>query len=139
MIARMIAVLIMLVTLASINLPSAHAAVEPIVAADSFFSALNAGDDQAAVAAFSSDAVASLSRGETYSGQADLASLVQVMNHPGRRYQIVASQAQGEALTLSVEVSDHGIRWGEATIVVEAQAGKLHTFRETAFRLRLPS
>ena len=129
----------MLVTVASLNVPSAQAGVEPIVAADSFFTALNAGDDQAAAAAFTPDAIASLARGETYSGQADIAGLVQLMNHPGRHYEIVEASMADGALSLRVEVSDHGIRWGEATIVAEAQGSKLHTYRETAFRLRLGS
>ena len=41
--------------------------------------------------------------------------------------------------TLNVEVSDQGIRWGEATIEAEVRAGKLHTFHETAFNVRLGS
>lgn len=139
MIARIMAALVMLITVASINLPSAHAGVEPLVVADSFFTALNAGDDQAAAAAFTPDAVANLARGEAYSGQADIASMVQLMSHPGRHYEIVEASLADGTLSLRVEVSDHGIRWGEATIVAEAQGGKLHSYRETAFRLRLPS
>ncbi len=137
MIARIIAIMVMLVTLAHFGTQSAEAGVEPIIAADSFFTALNAGDEQAAAAAFSPDAIASLARGETYSGQADIAGLVQLMNHPGRHYEIVEASLADGTLSLRVEVSDHGIRWGEATIVAEAQGGKLHSYRETAFRLRL--
>jgi hypothetical protein len=42
-------------------------------------------------------------------------------------------------VTFTVEVSDQGIRWGEATIVAEAQAGKLHTFHETALNVQIGS
>jgi hypothetical protein len=139
MIARMAAALVMLVTLAALNVPSAQASVEPIFAANSFLTALNTGDHKAAVAAFTPDATARLARGETYGGQAGIADLVQLMERPGRHYEIVQARMVDDTLTLNVEVSDQGIRWGEATIVAEVQAGKLHTFHETAFHLRLGS
>jgi hypothetical protein len=139
MIARMVATLVMLITLAPLNVPSAQASVEPIFAANSFFTALNAGNHEAAVAAFTPDATATLARGETYRGSADILDLVQLMEHPGRHYEIVQARMANDTLTLNVEVSDQGIRWGEATIIAEVQAGKLHTFQETAFRLRLGS
>ena len=137
MIARIVATLVMLVTLATFSAPSAEASVDPIVTANSFFTAINAGDHEAAVASFNSEAVATLARGETYRGQADLADLVQLMERPGRHYEIIQAGVVDGTLTLNVEVSDHGIRWGEAMIVAEVQGGKLQTYQETAFRLRL--
>jgi hypothetical protein len=139
MIARMVATLVMLVTLAPLNVPSAQASVEPIFTVNSFFTALNAGDRKGAVAAFTPDAVATLARGETYGGQAEIADLVQLMEHPGRHYEIVQARMVDDTLTLNVEVSDQGIRWGEETIEAEVQGGKLRTFHETAFHLRLGS
>jgi hypothetical protein len=139
MIARMVAILVLLVTLVPLNVPLAQASMEPIVAANSFFTALNAGDHEAAVASFTPDAVATLARGETYDGQADIVDLVQLMEHPGRHYEVVQARMADDTLTLNVEVSDQGIRWGETTIVAEVQGGKLHTFQETAFHLRLGS
>src|SRR5262245_66382266 len=117
MIARILAILILLVTLAPLNVPLAQASVEPIFAANSFFTALNAGDREAAVAAFTPDATATLARGETYRGQADIGALVQLMEHAGRRYEIVEARMVDDTLTLTVEVSDPGIRWGEETSV----------------------
>lgn len=139
MITRIVAILVMLVTLVPLSVPSAQASVEPIFVVDSFFTALNAGNHKAAVASFTPDAVATLARGETYRGQADIADLVQLMEHPKRHYEIVQARMVDDTLTLTVEVSDQGIRWGEETIVAKVQDGKLHTFRETAFRLRLGS
>jgi limonene-1,2-epoxide hydrolase len=129
----------MLITLAPLNVPSAQASVEPIVTVNSFFAALNTGDHKAAVAAFTPDATATLARGETYGGQAEIADLVQLMEHPGRHYEIVQVHMVDDTVSFNVEISDQGFRWGEATIVAEVQAGKLHTFHETAFDVRLGS
>ena len=139
MITRIVVTLVMLITLATLNVPSAQASVEPIVTVDSFFAALNADNHEAAVAGFTPNATATLARGETYAGQVEIADLVQLMERPGRHYEIVQAHMVDDSLTLAVEVSDQGIRWGEATIVAEVQAGKLHTFQETAFHLRLGS
>jgi limonene-1,2-epoxide hydrolase len=139
MIARLLAAFVMLVTLASLNAPTAQASVEPIFTVDSFFAALNAGDHEAAVAAFTPDAVATLARGETYRGQSDIVDLVQLMERPGGHYEIVRVRMTNDTVTMDVEVSNQGIRWGEATIVAEVQGGKLHTFHEKSFRLRLGS
>jgi hypothetical protein len=136
---RIFAILIMLVTLAPLSVPSAHASVEPTVAVNSFFTALNAGNHKAAVAAFTPDATATLARGETYRDPAGIVDLVDLMEHPGRHYEVVQAQASDNTVTLQVEVSDRGIRWGEATVVAQVQDGKLHTFQETAFHLRLGS
>jgi len=139
MITRIVVALVMLLTLATLTVPSAQASVEPIVTVDSFFAALNTGDHKAAVAAFTPDATATLARGETYGGQAKIADLVQLMEHPGRHYEIVQARMAGDTVSFAVEVSDQGVRWGEATIVAEVQAGKLHTFHETAFNVRISS
>ena len=139
MITRIAAILVMLATLVPLNVPLAQASVKPVFVVDSFFSALSAGDHEAAAASFTPDAVATLARGETYRGQADIAALVQLMERPGRHYEIVQAHMVDDTLTLNVEVSDQGIRWGEETIVAEVQGDKLHTFHETAFRLRLGS
>src|SRR5829696_4548714 len=89
MIARMVATLVMLVTLATLNVPSTQASVEPTVAVNSFFTALNTGDHTAAVAAFTPDATATLARGETYRGLDEISHMVDLMEHPGTNYEIV--------------------------------------------------
>ena len=136
---RELAILILLVTSIALHVPSAQASVEPIITVNSFFTALNAGDHEAAVATFAPDATATLARGETYRGPADIVDLVQLMEHPGRHYEIAQARMVGDTVSFTVEVSDQGVRWGEATIVAEVQAGKLHTFQETAFNVRLGS
>src|SRR5262250_2050905 len=98
---RMLAILVMLMTLVPLNAPLAQASVEPIFAANSFFTALNAGNHEAAVAAFTPDAVATLARGETYRGQADILNLVQLMEHARRHYEIVEARMVDDTLTLT--------------------------------------
>lgn len=136
---RMFAIVVLLATMASMQVPSAQASVEPIAVGSSFFTALNAGDYEAAAAAFGADATATLIRGETYRDRAGIADMVRRLDHNGRHYQIVQAMTAGDTVTMRVEISDHGIRWGEETIVAKVQEGKLHTFEEKAFRLRLYS
>src|SRR5215211_5180941 len=50
MIARILAILVMLVALAPLNVPPAQASVKPVFVVDSFFTALNDGNHEAAVA-----------------------------------------------------------------------------------------
>ena len=137
MIARLVASLLFIGTLSGTHVALGQSSVAPIVTTSTFFTALNAGDNAAALALFEPDAVATLTRGETYRGPNDMVHLVQLMEHPGRRYEILRAETQDTTVTAVVAVSDHGIRWGYQTIVFETHAGKLHAFRETLFELRL--
>ncbi len=137
--ARIVAVLVLLVALVPLHVRLAQASVAPVVVADSFFTALNAGNDEAAIAMFTPDAVATLLRGETYRGPDSILRMVQLMEHAGRHYEIVYAHMVRDTVTVVVEVSDHGIRWGEDTIVLQVRGGKVQTFHQKAFRLRLGS
>jgi ketosteroid isomerase-like protein len=134
--ARLFAALLALVALATLHVQPAQAGIQPLVAAESFFTALDTGDHEAAVAMFTPDAVATLVRGERYQGAERLLQLVQLMEHPGRYHNIVQASMAGDTVTVVVEISDHGIRWGESKIVIEVQGGKLHSFREQALHVR---
>ena len=135
--ARIIAVAMMLATLIPLNVPLAQAKADPVVAVSSFFTALNEGDGEAAVATFTPDAVATLVRGETYNGPDGISHMVELMEHPGRNYEIIQAYMAGDSVTAVVEVSDQGISWGEDTIVIEVKDGKLQSFHEKSFQLRL--
>lgn len=134
--ALILGLLVTLVVLASLNVPAAEAGVEPVSAVNAFFAALDAGDTEAAAAAFAPDAIATLVRGETYRGQEGIGQLVELMRYPGRYHDIVQAHMVGDTVTVVVEVYDRGIRWGEQKIAIEVQGGKLHTFHERAFRIR---
>lgn len=133
---RILGLLLLLVTLAPLNVPAAQARVEPVSAVNAFFAALDAGDREAAVAAFTPDAVATLVRGETYRGPEGTAQLVELMEQPGRYHHIVQAHMVGDTVTVVVEIYDHGVRWGEDTVMIELRGGKLHTFHEQAFQIR---
>ena len=134
---NLIMLLIVLVTVVSLHVPSAKAGVEPIATVSAFFTALDADDHEAAVAMFTPDAVATLVRGETYQGAEELRDMVELLAHPGRYHNIVRAEMAGDTVSVVVAVYDHGVRWGEDTIVIEVQEGKLHTYHEQAFRLQL--
>lgn len=135
--ARIVVFLVMLVTLASVSVSSAQACEEPISAVTSFYAALDAGDSEAAVAMFTPDAVATLARGETYQGPEEILDMVELLAHPERYHAIVQADTVGDTVTVVVDIYDNGIRWGEEKIAIEMQGGKLHTFHEQVFRLRL--
>jgi hypothetical protein len=137
--ARMVVIVMLLVGLVVLPVPSAQAGMDPIYAVDAFFGALNAGNHESAAAIFSPDAVATLVRGEAYRGPDGMRALVRLLDYPGRHYEIVQAHMVGDTVTVVVAVSDRGTRWGEDTIVVGVRAGRVHTFHEQTFRLRLGS
>ncbi len=153
---RIFGLLALLVALACPTVPSAEASVAPLSAVSSFFAALDAGDQVAAAATFTPDAIATLVRGETYYGPERIArlqeqmghpgghhdikgipQLVELMEHPGRYHNIAQTDTVGNSVTVVVDIYDRGVRWGEDTIVFEVQDGKLHRMDEQAFRLLL--
>lgn len=116
---------------------SVQAGMEPIRVADTLFTAVSAGDRTTAINVFAPDAVATLTRQETYRGRAEIMRMVALMDHPGRHYAIVRAVMTGDNVTVDVVVSDRGIRWATETFVVEVRNGRVQTFHETALRLNL--
>jgi limonene-1,2-epoxide hydrolase len=134
---NLIMLLVVLVTVVSLHVPSAKAGVESIATVSAFFTALDAGDHEGAVAMFTPDAVATLVRGETYQGAEELRDMVELLAYPGRYHNIVRAEMAGDTVTVVVDIYDKGIRWGADKIAIEVQEGKLHTYREQEFRLQL--
>lgn len=116
----------------------AQASIQPVMAVDSVFTALNSGDVEAAVNWFSEDAVAEnlLSR-ESYVGKDEIRQMLQAMPRAGRQYDIVWVEMAGDKITLAVEISDHGFAWGLQTFTAEVRDGKLNSLNTVRFRLTL--
>jgi limonene-1,2-epoxide hydrolase len=128
-----LAVLVLLLTVRQ-----AQAGIEPVLAVNHIFDALNTGDVDTAVASFDEAATAeNLVREETYSGVSEIRQMLQQMQQDGRRFEIVKVQMDGDTITAMVEVSDRGFVWGTETIEAVVKGGRLQTFTVTAFRLEL--
>jgi limonene-1,2-epoxide hydrolase len=116
----------------------AQAGIEPVLAVNHIFAALNSGDVDTAVNSFAEDATAeNLVRKETYSGVSEIRKMLDQMQREGRRFEIVEIQMNGDTITAKVEVSDGGLVWGTETIEAVVKGGRLQTFTVTDFRLEL--
>lgn len=128
-----IAVLALLLTVRQ-----AQAGIDPVLAVNHIFTALNSGDVETAVASFAEDATAeNLVRKETYSGVSEIRQMLQRMQRESRRFDIVKIQMDSDTITAAVEVSDGGFVWGTETIEAVVKGGRLQTFTVKAFRLEL--
>ncbi len=116
----------------------AQAGIEPVLAVDHIYAALNSGDLDTAVASFAKDATAeNLVRKETYSGENEIRQMLQGRQREGRRYDIVKIQMDGGTITAKVEISDRGFVWGTETIEAVVKDGRLQTFTLKDIRLEL--
>lgn len=121
-----------------VNGQAARASIEPIMAFDDVFAELSVGDVDSALEWFAEDAIAENKvRAETYRGAAEIRKLLEGMQYPGRKFEIVEVSMNGDTVTARVEVSDRGHTWGTETIEAVVLGGKVQTFRITAFRLEL--
>lgn len=83
----------------------AQAGIEPVLAVNHIFAALNSGDVDTAVTSFAEDAQAeNLVREETYRGVSEIRQMLQQMEREGRRFEIEEIQMDGDMITAQVEV-----------------------------------
>lgn len=116
----------------------ARASIQPILAVDNVFTALNSGDVEAAMNWFAEDAVAeNLLRKESYVGKDEIRQMLQAMPRAGRQYDIVWAQMAEDQITFTVEVSDRGFAWGLQTFTAEVKDGKVSSLKAVNFRLTL--
>lgn len=133
-----VALVVMVVSVLFLNAGQAQADIQPILAVDNVFTALNTGQADLGVASFAEDAVIeNWVRGETYVGVDEIRRMLQAMPRESRQFDIVRIEMVGNTITLDVEISDHGLVWGTETIVANVKDGKLQTFNVTEFRLDL--
>ena len=118
--------------------PPAHADIQPVMALDNVFTALNAGSVDNAVASFGPNAtIVDSLHGKKYIGVSGITQMLQGMQKDGRQYSIARLVMDGNTVTAKVDVSDSGIVWGTKTLVAQVKDGKIQNLDETAFRLQL--
>jgi hypothetical protein len=136
--ALAVALVVMVVSVLFLNGGRAQADIQPVLAVDNVFTALNTGQADLAAASFAEDAVVeNWVRRETYVGADEIRQMLQAMPRESRQFDIVRVEMAGDTVTLDVEISDHGFAWGTETIVAEVKDGKLQTFNVTEFYLHL--
>jgi ketosteroid isomerase-like protein len=114
----------------------AQAGIEPVLAVDHIYAALNSGDLDTALASFAEDATAeNMVRKEKYSGETEIRQMLQGRQREGRRYEIVKIQMDESKIMAKVEISDLGFVWGTETIEAVVKDGKLQTFTLKDIRL----
>ena len=116
----------------------AQANLEAVYAVDDLFAAVNAGELDAASALFSADAVASVTwTKQSYEGLEEIDAFLEVMHGEEREYEIVQLAMVGDTVDLTLDISDHGHVWGQATLTVEVQNGTIRSVEVVETRLTL--
>lgn len=84
-----------------IKLEPSKAHIQPVLAVDNVFTALNEGQAEAAAAGFAEDAVVeNWMRNKTYVGTAEIRPMLQAMLQEGRQFEIVRIEMAGDIITL---------------------------------------
>ena len=118
--------------------PPVHADIQPVMALDNMFTALNAGQVDTAAASFDTNAkIVDSIQGKEYAGVSAITRILQGMQRGGRQYHIIRLSMDGSMVIAKVDISDSGIVWGTETIEAQVQNGKIQNLNETAFRLQL--
>ena len=115
-----------------------NADIQPVMALDNVFTALNAGSVDNAATSFDPNAtIVDSLHGKKYIGVSGITQMLQGMQRDGRQYSIARLEMDGNTVTAKVDISDSGIVWGTETLVAQVKDGKIQNLNETAFRLQL--
>lgn len=133
-----VAVLVMLGLVLFFGGRQALAGIDPVIALDNIYSALNSGQVETAVSLFTEDGIAeNLVRQKTYHGTNEIRAMLQGMQKEGRMYDIVNVEMDGDTVIARVEISDGGVVWGTQTSEAVLKDGRLQTFTVKDIRLDL--
>ena len=104
---RILVVVITLMVVLSlfVNGQPVRAGIQPVVAINQVFTALNSGELDAAVDSFAESAMAENKvRSQLYHGVNEIRGMLQEMGRAGRQYEIVSVEMYGDTITAQVEV-----------------------------------
>lgn len=116
----------------------AQASVEPVLAVDNLFSAVTACEIEQATALFAADAVARNDVANiSYEGSEEISSLLDGWERDGRVFDIVKLGMDGEAVELTVEISDDGIVWARQGMTADVHEGQIQNLDVHQIELQL--
>ena len=114
----------------------AHAELSPTLAVTSLFADITAGNVDEAVALFAEDAVITNGiTGESHTGIAEIEETINTWYHPGRRFEVVAADEEGNTIRLHVECSDHGVVWPSQLMTADMRDEQIQSLRLDSMRL----
>lgn len=116
----------------------AQANLEAVYAVDNLFTAVNAGELDAASAMFSADAVAIYAvTDQLYEGSDEVDVFLEGLHGEDRAYDIVQIAMTGDTVDLTLDVADHGHVWGQLRLTVEVREGMIQSLEVIETRLML--
>lgn len=131
----LVLVLALLLIAGALAVPARAASTQPLTVAVSFETALNAGDFAGLTGLFAPDGVyVDGVGGEEIRGAAAIHKLFEGQHRDFRTYEIVGASMAGDRLTLTVEISDHGVAWGRQTLQATVEDGLLVRLEPIGFR-----
>ena len=114
----------------------AHAELSPTLAVTSLFADITAGNVDEAVALFAEDAVITNGiTGESHTGIAEIEETLNTWYHPGRRFEVVAADEEGDTARLHVECSDHNVVWLSQFMTAEMGDEQIQSLRLDSIHL----
>ena len=116
----------------------AQAGLGAVYAVDGLFTAINAGELDAASALFAKDVVAGYAlTDQSYEGSAEIGIFLDQLHGERREYEIVQLAMVGDTVNLTVDIADGSHIWGQATLTVEVQDGMIQSLKVIETRLML--
>jgi hypothetical protein len=113
-----------------------HADLTSMLAVDSLFAQISAGDLQQTQDLFAEDAVfTNKLTGRSCEGFAEIAVDLTPWQHPGRAYEIISMTEDGDTVKFVVEVSDHNVVWASQRMTAELNDNLIQNLELDGIRL----
>ena len=114
----------------------AQASIEPVVAVETLTGELSQADLDGAMDCFTEHAVVvNKLDNRTYVDE-EIADILTVWERPGRTYDIVSLNMDGDTVTVTLDVADKGWVWGQQRMTAATENGKISDLSLDGFRLQ---
>lgn len=133
---RVSAVVIVMALLFLIFAGIVQAGVAPVTAIDTLVAEVNSDSLDEAMAMFAEDAVFTNQLiGRSYVGKEEIETVLGAWQRPGRAFEIVALSMDGDTVEVTLDVSDHGVVWGQQRMRAQVTDGLIGDLALTQIRL----
>jgi ketosteroid isomerase-like protein len=133
---RVSAVVIVMALLFLIFASIVQAGVAPVTAIDTLVAEVNSDSLDEAMAMFAEDAVFTNQLiGRSYVGKEEIETVLGAWQRPGRAFEIVALSMDGDTVEVTLDVSDHGVVWGQQRMRAQVTDGLIGDLALTQIRL----
>lgn len=133
---RVSAVVIVMALLFLIFAGIVQAGVAPVTAIDTLVAEVNSDSLDEAMDMFAEDAVFTNQLiGRSYVGKEEIETVLGAWQRPGRAFEIVALSMDGDTVEVTLDVSDHGVVWGQQRMRAQVTDGLIGDLALTQIRL----